>query len=152
MSSQRGTGNQDSCRDLNGTRLSTVKEAKKLAAYIETEEDRKKALAEERKQKLEKLERSIQARTEDVEGDGSSIGKKRRLEDTEYVEKSKEIVEGVRNAVTAGLLKKRKKAKKVDPVLETLADGDRRVAETVLESSATAPLVAAVSVAAATIG
>ncbi|KAF5327913.1 hypothetical protein D9619_004022 [Psilocybe cf. subviscida] len=36
MSSQK-TSNNDSCRDLSGRRLSTIKEAKKLADYIEHE-------------------------------------------------------------------------------------------------------------------
>jgi len=109
MSSQR-TGNNDSCRDLNGRRLSTVKEAKRLADYIEGEDQRKKAVSEARKQKLEKLERRIQA-AEVNEDEPSGSGQKRRLEDTEYVEQSKELVEGVRNAVAAGLLRKKKKAK-----------------------------------------
>jgi len=38
-------------------------------------------------------------------------GKKHRFDDTEYLEQSKDIVDGVKNAVAAGLLKKRKKAK-----------------------------------------
>jgi len=108
--SSRKTGNNASCRDLNGRRLSTVKEAQKLAEYIENEDTRKKAAADARKEKLEKLERQIQAADVDENGETSS-GKKRRLEDTEYVEQSKELVEGVRSAVAAGLLRKKKKAK-----------------------------------------
>ncbi|KAJ3771895.1 Sde2 N-terminal domain-containing protein [Lentinula raphanica] len=41
MSSQK-TSNNDSCRDLSGRRLSTLKEAKKLAEYLESEPDRRK--------------------------------------------------------------------------------------------------------------
>ena len=116
--SSRKTGNNASCRDLNGRRLSTVKEAQKyvisrpvpapphkisrLAEYIEGEDVRKKAAAEARKEKLEKLERQIKAVDVDENGESSS-GQKRRLEDTEYVEQSKELVEGVRSAVAAGM-------------------------------------------------
>ncbi|GJJ08573.1 hypothetical protein Clacol_002792 [Clathrus columnatus] len=106
MSSQK-TNNNDSCRDLSGRRLSTVKEAKKLAAYLEAEPDRKKAIIEARKAKIEALERQL--------GIEPSTGKeakvstlKRRLDDTEFLEQSKEIVDSVKNAVAAGLLKKKK--------------------------------------------
>jgi len=108
--SSRKTGNNVSCRDLNGRRLSTVKEAQRLAEHIEGEEGRKKAAADARKEKLEKLERQIKATDVDENGESSS-GQKRRLDDTEYVEQSKELVEGVRSAVAAGLLRKKKKAK-----------------------------------------
>ena len=40
---------------------------------------------------------------EDGHGDGPS-GSKRRFDDTEYIEQSKELVDGVRSAVTAGTL------------------------------------------------
>jgi len=38
-------------------------------------------------------------------------GKKHRFDDTEYLEQSREIVDNVKSAVSAGLLKKKKKAK-----------------------------------------
>lgn len=38
-------------------------------------------------------------------------GKKHRFDDSEYLEQSREISEGVRNAVSSALLKKRKKVK-----------------------------------------
>jgi len=106
MSSQK-TSNNDSCRDLSGRRLSTIKEAKKLAEYIESEPARKKAEHEAKKAKLEALEKKL-----GISKDGeSSEGKKRRFDDTEYLEQSQEIVDNVKSAVTAALLKKRKKAK-----------------------------------------
>ena len=40
-----------------------------------------------------------------------SVGKKRRFDDTEYLEQSRELVDNVKSALAAGL-KKRKKAKK----------------------------------------
>jgi len=113
MSSQK-TSNNDSCRDLNGRRLSTVKEAKKLAEYLEGEPARKRAAAEAQKAKLEELERRLGI---DGAADPSTAepdvlaGKKHRFDDTEYLEQSREIVDNVKSAVSAGLLKKKKKAK-----------------------------------------
>ncbi|KAK7044196.1 hypothetical protein VNI00_007916 [Paramarasmius palmivorus] len=118
MSSQK-TSNNDSCRDLSGRRLSTIKEAKKLAEYLESEPERAAAKAEAQKAKLEALERKlgIQPTTSSPKnGESSSqpaqvAGKKHRLDDTEYVEETRELIDGVKNAVSAGLLKKKKKAK-----------------------------------------
>lgn len=73
-----------------------------MAEYIEGEGARKQKAAEAAQEKLEKLERKI-ARAEGDDGERSGEGsKKRRLEDTEYVEQSKEIVENVKSAVLAG--------------------------------------------------
>ncbi|KAF8485810.1 telomere stability and silencing-domain-containing protein [Russula ochroleuca] len=107
MSSQK-TSNNDSCRDLSGRRLSTIKEAKKIAEYLEQEPARKKAAAEAQRAKLEALERKL-----GMEGgaESSSAGRKHRFDDTEYLEQNRELVDNVKSAVTAGLLKKRKKAK-----------------------------------------
>lgn len=119
MSSQK-TSNNDSCRDLSGRRLSTIKEAKKyvhfvlasqavpltldrfrLAEYIESEPLRKKAQQEAQRAKLEALERKL-----GISADGPSsdpvAGKKHRLEDNEYIEQSREIVDNVKSAVSAG--------------------------------------------------
>lgn len=41
----------------------------------------------------------------------SKSGKKHRLDDTEYLEQSREIVDGVKNAVSIAMLRKRKKAR-----------------------------------------
>ncbi|KAL5635075.1 hypothetical protein ACGC1H_002940 [Rhizoctonia solani] len=113
MSSQKASNN-DSCRDLNGRKLSTIKEAKKMAAYLEGEPERKKAAAEEKRAKLEALEKQL-----GITPDGESsvrAGQKRRFDDTEYLEQSREITDGVKSAVAAGLLKKRKKNKAASPV------------------------------------
>jgi len=113
MSSQK-TSNNDSCRDLNGRRLSTVKEAKKLAQFMEEEPQRKKAAQDVQKAKLEALEKRLGIDPND-KGKGKEsepvAGKKHRFDDTEYLEQSEAIVDNVKSAVAAALLKKRKKAK-----------------------------------------
>ncbi|KAH7884551.1 telomere stability and silencing-domain-containing protein [Phlebopus sp. FC_14] len=107
MSSQK-TSNNDSCRDLSGRRLSTIKTAKRLVDYMENEEERKKAAAEAKRAKLESLEKKIASASTEPE---AVAGKKHRFDDTEYLEESREIVDNVKSAVSAGLLKKKKKAK-----------------------------------------
>ncbi|KAJ9097353.1 hypothetical protein QFC19_006821 [Naganishia cerealis] len=146
MSSKKGKEeNNDSCRDLSGRRLSTVKEAKKMAEYVESKEKSKKAVLEAQKAKLQALEKQLgihdsstsasgisaasssklsdpassapdasssTSATKQADVDVAKIAQKRhRFDDTQYLETSREINDSVRNAVTAGLLKKRKKAK-----------------------------------------
>ncbi|KIM40604.1 hypothetical protein M413DRAFT_446033 [Hebeloma cylindrosporum] len=122
MSSQK-TNNNDSCRDLTGRRLSTIKEAKKLADYIESEPQRLAAKAEAQRTKLENLERKLgidpsssssKAGHPDAPPDVLA-GKKHRFDDTEYLEKSQELKDNVKSAVSAALLKKKKKAKLSHP-------------------------------------
>ncbi|KAI0749870.1 telomere stability and silencing-domain-containing protein [Daedaleopsis nitida] len=159
MSSQK-TSNNDSCRDLSGRRLSTIKEAKKLAEYIESEPLRKKAQQEAQRAKLEALEKKL-GMTAGASSSEAAAGKKHRLEDTEYIEQSREIVDNVKSAVSVAMLKKKKKAKTnnsspaeasssgapsvvaaaaaADKVMESAAN----VAEKVLESPATVPVIAA---------
>ncbi|KAF9507481.1 hypothetical protein BS47DRAFT_1421286 [Hydnum rufescens UP504] len=114
MSSQK-TSNNDSCRDLNGRRISTIKEASRMAEYIENEPLRKKAAAEAQRSKLEALEKQLGIEPDSASSSsgqpGQVAGKKHRFDDTEYLEQSRDLVEGVKSAVAAGLLKKRKKAK-----------------------------------------
>ncbi|KIK61251.1 hypothetical protein GYMLUDRAFT_225470 [Collybiopsis luxurians FD-317 M1] len=121
MSSQK-TSNNDSCRDLSGRRLSTLKEAKKLAEYLESEPERLAAKAEAQKAKLEALERKLgidnssgagpsKAGASSSEEPAKLAGKKHRFDDTEYLEQSRELVDNVKTAVSAALLKKKKKAK-----------------------------------------
>ncbi|KAL6307580.1 telomere stability and silencing-domain-containing protein [Sparassis latifolia] len=158
MSSQK-TSNNDSCRDLSGRRLSTIKEAKRLAEYIESEPERKKAQQETQKKKLEALEKKL-----GISSDGSGpsepvAGRKHRFDDTEYLEQSRDIVDNVKNAVTAAMLKKRKKAKTTHsppaaepaisaatPSVETSTT--EAIADKILESPATIPVIAMASAAA----
>ncbi|TRM64862.1 telomere stability and silencing-domain-containing protein [Schizophyllum amplum] len=126
MSSQK-TSNNDSCRDLNGRRLSTIKEAKRLAEYMDSEPERAAAKAEAQKAKLEALERKLGIEPpKSGEGSGSKRAptddgldapapKKKRFDDTEYLEQSRELRDGVKSAVASALLKKRKKAGKAAP-------------------------------------
>jgi len=156
MSSQK-TSNNDSCRDLSGRRLSTVKEAKKLAAYLEAEPERKKVATEARKAKIESLERQLgidrsSSSSSKLTDTDKVAGTKRRFDDTEYIEQSRDIVEGVKSAVAAGLLKKKKKAK-TSHVSSGSRSGTAAAAtaavEKLVESTVTAP---AVAVTAAVIG
>jgi len=151
MSSQK-TSNNDSCRDLSGRRLSTIKEAKRLAEYIESEPARKKAQQEAQKAKLEALEKKLGITPGDGAGPSSEpvAGKKHRFDDTEYLEQSRDLVDNVKSAVSAAMLKKRKKAK-ISHSAATAAESDAKptsavtsVSEKILESSAT-PLVAVVA-------
>ena len=94
---------------------------------MEHEQERKKAAADVKRAKLENLEKKIAAASTDSE---AHAGKKHRLDDTAYLEESRQLVDDVRSAVTAGelpivrfptavsilnivigLLKKKKKAK-----------------------------------------
>lgn len=134
MSSQK-TNNNDSCRDLSGRRLSTIKEAKKsvpsieyltckntdfsffrLAEYLESEPERLAAKADAQKAKLQALERRLGIESSSGAGSSSKTGsstteepaklagKKHRFDDTEYLEQSRELVDNVKSAVSAGML------------------------------------------------
>jgi len=72
----------------------------RLAEYIESEPARKKAEAEAKKAKLEALEKKLGISRDEESGQN----KKRRLDDDEYIEQSKEIVENVKSAVSAGIV------------------------------------------------
>ncbi|KAJ7741524.1 telomere stability and silencing-domain-containing protein [Mycena maculata] len=129
MSSQK-TSNNDSCRDLSGRRLNTIKEAKKLVEYLESEPERLKAKADAQKAKLEALERKLgiepppkssgsEAGPSRPSASGEDppvlAGRKHRFDDTEYLEQSRDLVDGVKSAVSLALLKKKKKAKLSHP-------------------------------------
>ena len=138
MSSNKAQ-NTDSCRGLDGRRLSTLKEAKRLADALENEPDRLAAQALAKQKRLEELNAEIRRLEQQAgvaasssssagpvaSGSGSGIGSsasgaaqdgarpapsagggagggKRRLDDAKYVEESKEIVSGVKDAVRAG--------------------------------------------------
>ncbi|KAK4684276.1 replication stress response regulator SDE2, partial [Tremellales sp. Uapishka_1] len=126
MSKSKGENN-DSCRDLSGRRLSTIKEAQRQADLLESAPALAAAATAAQKAKLEALERSLglsSAAESSASGSGSAASgvkriadvdveelarKKHRFEDTAFLEESREINDNVRKAVTASLLKKRKK-------------------------------------------
>lgn len=139
--SARSNGNTDSCRDLNGRRLSTIKEAKRLAEYMAKEPERQKALDDAQTRKYAKLEKMLGRKpksTEDFEeaaqklddagdalegqpeaGPSTEAGppkRKERIEDHEYVEQSREIVDNVRSAVAMAMKKRKMKKAPAKPV------------------------------------
>jgi phage protein D len=78
----------------------------RLAEYLEQEPARKKAAAEAQRAKLEALERRLGIDKDagpSSGGDSAQVaGKKHRFDDTEYLEQSRELVDNVKSAVTAG--------------------------------------------------
>ncbi|UZJ52076.1 hypothetical protein CBS101457_001396 [Exobasidium rhododendri] len=178
MSSNRnGEENNDSCRDLNGRRLSTVKQARQLAVYLSNEAEREKELSEIQKKKYAKLEKMLgrkprgesdfveaaqklheqggsledgdgdfedkgegsssvpsTSRTKAVPKDAEYKGKKReRIEDSEYIEQSREIVDNVRSAVASAMMKKKKKTQKQKAV--TPSKGEQNVASVAAQAA-----------------
>ncbi|SGY85004.1 BQ5605_C009g05733 [Microbotryum silenes-dioicae] len=136
MSSNKATNN-DSCRDLNGRRLSTIKEATKLAEYIQAAPDRLAQQKKEAQAKLDALNAEIERLDKGIHskpstsasssasasgsgsgsgsnGGGMTAGQKRKLEESKFVKESKELNEGVRDAVKLAMMKKRKKNKTVE--------------------------------------
>lgn len=143
----------------------------RLAEYIESEPARRKAEQEAKKAKLEALEKKLGI-SKDPDA-STSDGKKRRLEDTEYVEQSQEIVENVKSAVASGkllflvliftilttvsaLLKKRKKAKlnngSAKPTKDVPSTTVPEVVQKVVESPATAPVATVAAIAISSVG
>lgn len=90
MSSQK-TENKDACRDLQGRRLKTVNEAKKLAEYAEKEEERKK-------KDKERIEKKI------AEGLKEPEKKKIRFDDAQFVADHEKVRDDVKDAVAKGEL------------------------------------------------
>ncbi|KNZ72173.1 UPF0667 family protein C31G5.18c [Termitomyces sp. J132] len=132
MSSQK-TSNNDSPPD----------HYERLAEYLEAEPERVAAKAAAQKAKLEALERKLGIVPSSVSGSKSAgesyrnigtdappvlAGTKHRLEDTEYLEQSRELTEGVKNAVTTALLKKKKKAKLANMTATDAAPPGRKTA------------------------
>ncbi|KAH8918575.1 hypothetical protein BT69DRAFT_1225268 [Atractiella rhizophila] len=95
MSSRKRKGEEDynSCRDLEGRRLGTVKEAKKLEEYLNSLPERERKRAEEERKRLEDLKEEVRRLEE----------KKRKLDASE-VEEGRKRGDKVRNALGAGML------------------------------------------------
>ncbi|KAF3911479.1 hypothetical protein ABW20_dc0106327 [Dactylellina cionopaga] len=91
---RKGQENNDSCRNLDGRRLRTVKEAKALAQYLETKPDMD---SKERQKRKERWEKVIEAADEKIKGGGSSAIK--RFDDTKWLEEKDEGRDKAREAV-----------------------------------------------------
>ncbi|KAI5479508.1 hypothetical protein MNV49_003450 [Pseudohyphozyma bogoriensis] len=78
----------------------------RLAAYLSSATDREAAATKAAQEKLAALEAEIVKL-----GGGEDGGNKRKLDDHKFVEESREMVEGVKDAVKLAMLKKKKKAK-----------------------------------------
>lgn len=75
----------------------------RLAAYVESEPERKKAALEAKKEKLEKLERQLGITPGGSKDVVPHVGMKRRLDDTDFLEESQNIVESVKSSVAQGM-------------------------------------------------
>ncbi|KAK6359465.1 hypothetical protein TWF696_000621 [Orbilia brochopaga] len=91
---RKGQENSDSCRNLDGRRLRTVKEAKALAQYLETKPDMDKKEREKRRERWEKV---VEAADEKIRGGGSKANA--RFDDTKWLEEKEEGRERAREAV-----------------------------------------------------
>lgn len=155
MSARKGEENNDSCRDLNGRRLKTVKEAQSLAAYLAAAPAREAALSKAQAEKYAKLEKMLgrkpkdakdfeeaAGRLDDAGGDlgqgsgdddedagagpsnlvpvrgkeasssgvsGGAGGKRGKLEDSKFLEESREAVDKAKSAVALAMAKRKKK-------------------------------------------
>ncbi|KAL7421458.1 hypothetical protein Q5752_004345 [Cryptotrichosporon argae] len=104
--------NVDSCRDLSGRRLGTIKEAQRQAELLESESTLRAQAKAAEAARLEALERAlgVSAGTSLADVDVEKVARDRhRFDDHKFIEESREINDGVRSAVSAALLKKRKK-------------------------------------------
>ncbi|KAK6504878.1 hypothetical protein TWF481_006813 [Arthrobotrys musiformis] len=90
---RKGQENSDSCRNLDGRRLRTVKEAKALAQYLETKPDMDKKERDKRKERWEKV---IEAADEKIRGGGNV---NQRFDDAKWLEEKDEGREKAREAV-----------------------------------------------------
>lgn len=104
MSSRKKRGqeeNSDSCRNLDGRRIRTVKEAKALAAYLEIKPEMDRNEREKRKERWRKVVELAEKR--EAEERGEAIFGGTRFEDTEWLEKTEEEKEKLREAVVKAM-------------------------------------------------
>ncbi|EGX48013.1 hypothetical protein AOL_s00081g340 [Orbilia oligospora ATCC 24927] len=90
---RKGQENSDSCRNLDGRRLRTVKEAKALAQYLETKPDMDKKERDKRKERWGKV---IEAADEKIRGGGNV---NQRFDDAKWLEEKDEGRDKAREAV-----------------------------------------------------
>lgn len=100
MSSRKKRGqeeNNDSCRNLDGRRIRTVKEAKALAAYLEIKPEMDRKEKEKRKERLLKIIEMADKREAEEAGEEVIGGKK--FDDVKWLEQIEEEKERTREAV-----------------------------------------------------
>lgn len=93
MSSRKKRGqqeNNDSCRNLDGRRMRTVKEAKALAAFLEIKPEM---------ERLERARRRARAEKAVADADKAPAASKRRFEDVAWLDEAEEEKERLRRAV-----------------------------------------------------
>lgn len=92
---RKGQENNDSCRNLDGRRMRTVKEAKALAQYLETrpEMDQK-----EKQQRRERWEKVVEAADEGIKAGGMKA-KNQKFDDEAWLEEKDEARDRARAAV-----------------------------------------------------
>ncbi|KAI5809129.1 telomere stability and silencing-domain-containing protein [Peziza echinospora] len=119
MSSRKKRGqeeNSDSCRNLDGRRIRTVKEAKALAAYLEIKPEMERKEKEARRERWMKIVETADRREQEEKG-GAVLGGK-RFEDVEWLEKNEEEKERLREMVAVvmkDMMKKEANAKNGGP-------------------------------------
>jgi hypothetical protein len=91
-SRKKGQENSDSCRNLDGRRMRTVKEAKALAAWLEVKPEMEK---QEREKRMKRWRDIVEAAEKKEEGKGQ------RFDDVEWLEGLEEGRERTRDAVLA---------------------------------------------------
>ncbi|KAF8249916.1 hypothetical protein K440DRAFT_649167 [Wilcoxina mikolae CBS 423.85] len=94
-SRKKSQENSDSCRNLDGRRMRTVKEAKALAALLEVKPEMEK---KEREARMKRWRDIVEAAERREEG-----GDKKRFDDAEWLEGLEEGKERTREAVLASL-------------------------------------------------
>jgi len=94
-SRKKSQENSDSCRNLDGRRMRTVKEAKALAALLEVKPEMEKR---EREARMKRWRDIVEAAERREEG-----GDKKRFDDVEWLEGLEEGKERTREAVLASL-------------------------------------------------
>lgn len=90
---RKGEENNDSCRNLDGRRIRTVKEAKALAAYLEIKPEMERKEKEKRKERWRKI--IEQGEAIDEFGANSNV----RFDDVKWLEQTEEEREKTREAV-----------------------------------------------------
>lgn len=100
MSSRKKRGqeeNSDSCRNLDGRRIRTVKEAKALAAYLEIKPEMDRKEKEKRRERYMKIIELADKREAEEAGEEVIGGKK--FDDIKWLEQNEEEKERTREAV-----------------------------------------------------